>query len=187
MNIAILGWGSLIWNNDGLTIVGRWQNGGPILPIEFSRISMNGRLTLVIDERNGADVTTLYARSGCDNLNDAIENLIERECISISNKYKIGFFNMTNNTECEWSRSHHPTACDRIKAWAQEHNCEAVIWTALSSNFEEKRGEPFSTVAALRYVNGLAIEVKHRALEYIQNAPHEVDTPFRRLVTAPNP
>ncbi|HOW68396.1 MAG TPA: hypothetical protein P5055_13320 [Candidatus Paceibacterota bacterium] len=59
MSIAILGWGSLIWNPRDLPITGDWQGDGPVLPIEFTRISDNGRLTLVIDERHGVDVPTL--------------------------------------------------------------------------------------------------------------------------------
>lgn len=60
MNITILGWGSLIWDQRDLPISGDWQLGGPALPIEFSRISRDGRLTLVIDECNGVAVSTSY-------------------------------------------------------------------------------------------------------------------------------
>lgn len=67
MRIAILGWGSLIWNPNGLPIRGDWQRGGPVLPIEFSRISSDERLTLVIDEQNGINVTTRYALSARTN------------------------------------------------------------------------------------------------------------------------
>ena len=50
MKIAVLGWGSLIWNKGNLRLTTNWTDGGPILPIEFSRISDDGRLTLVIDD-----------------------------------------------------------------------------------------------------------------------------------------
>lgn len=63
-------------------------------------------------------------------------------------------------------------------------NWDAVVWTALTSNFSEKRGEPYSTEAALRYFNGLEAEAKARAVEYVVKAPPEVDTPFRRLAVA---
>ncbi len=61
MKIAYLGWGSLIWDPGMLPISGDWKPGGPVLPIEFSRISDNGRLTLVIDDVNGVPIETLYA------------------------------------------------------------------------------------------------------------------------------
>lgn len=185
MRIAILGWGSLIWDKRDLPILGEWQQGGPVLSIEFSRISSDGRLTLVIDEQNGSDVTTRHARSECNTLNDAIASLRTREGTT---KENIGFVNMVSNTERGWSRQHHPAACDRIKAWAQAQDMEAVIWTALISNFAEKSGEPYSAETVVQYFNSLAGETKTRAVEYVQKAPPEVDTPFRRLaLTAANP
>ena len=50
MKIAILSWGSLLWQPKDLQFnqeIG-WSNNGPMLPIEFARISKDGRLTLVI-------------------------------------------------------------------------------------------------------------------------------------------
>jgi hypothetical protein len=179
MHIAILGWGSLIWNPCDLSIDGEWLLGGPTLPIEFARISSDERLTLVIDEVNGTDVPTRYVRSGCDNLSDAIGNLRRREGNPL--KERIGYVNVASGAERAWSRQQHPTACDRIKAWAQIHKWDAVVWTALTSNFPERLGEPYSAQAALRYFNGLEAEAKARAVAYLSNAPPEVDTPFRRL------
>lgn len=110
MRIAILGWGSLIWHPRDLPISGDWQPGGPVLPIEFSRISDNGlpapqstasrqagRLTLVIDERHGADVPTRFALSPClprcgtrrrqarPILNETVTDLQGREGCSLEN------------------------------------------------------------------------------------------------------
>src|SRR5687767_13642828 len=129
MKIAVLGWGSLIWNRQDLPIVGEWQQGGPVLSIEFSRISKDGRLTLVIDEVHGAAVPTRYARSACDSLTDAIDGLWNRE--GRPPRDRIGFVDLVSGTEQAWSRQHHPSACDCIKAWAQAQDWEAVVWTAL--------------------------------------------------------
>jgi hypothetical protein len=52
MNIAILGWGSLVWDQRVLPTESEWNSEGPRLPIEFSRVSQDGRLTLVIDSCN---------------------------------------------------------------------------------------------------------------------------------------
>ena len=62
MKIAILGWGSLIWLPKDLKFDTNsgWKENGPVLPIEFARISKDGRLTLVITP-NGTEVPTLYA------------------------------------------------------------------------------------------------------------------------------
>ena len=67
MKIAILGWGSLLWQPKDLQFdkeIG-WSANGPFLPIEFARISKDGRLTLVITE-NGTDVKTYFAISTYD-------------------------------------------------------------------------------------------------------------------------
>ena len=48
MKIFFLGWGSLIWFPDNLSKKGEWYRDGPCLPVEFARISNNGRLTLVL-------------------------------------------------------------------------------------------------------------------------------------------
>jgi hypothetical protein len=179
MTIAILGWGSLVWDKRNLRLAGDWQTGGPVLPIEFSRVSSDGRLTLVIDPLHGVPVATLFARSEFPTLNKTIANLREREGTTAE---KIGYVNLVSHTACDYSRRHHPAACDAIQAWAQANQWQAVIWTALISNFESDGRPPFSVPAALAYLRGLTGEKPTRALEYIQRAPEEVDTPVRRLL-----
>ena len=78
--IAILGWGSLIWQPKELELDKEfgWKEDGPTLPIEFARISKDGRLTLVITE-NGTKVPVLYALSNYQNLDEAVLNLAVRE------------------------------------------------------------------------------------------------------------
>lgn len=169
MKIAILGWGSLIWDQRELPIDGNWQKGGPVLPIEFSRISSDGRLTLVIDEKNGVPVKTQYARSGSANLREAIEDLRKREDTL---KSMIGVVSQTiNNTT---------TGFDMIKSWSTEEKWDAVIWTGLPSNFEDKEHVPFTVENGLVYLSGLFGEEKAAARKYIERAPEEVDTPLRR-------
>jgi len=77
--IAVLGWGSLVWDPRDLQAAAKFAPNGPLLPIEFCRISGDGRLTLVIDETFGAVCTTCSARSAIEDLDAAIENLRVRE------------------------------------------------------------------------------------------------------------
>lgn len=185
MKIAILGWGSLVWDKRTLSTIGEWRPSGPILPVEFSRKSRDGRLTLVIDPTNGEAVATRYVRSGFENLNDAIGNLREREGNPV--KDRIGYVNLLAHTERAWARENQPAACDTITAWAQANDWQAVIWTALLSNFEEEQHEPFTVPAAIRYLNGLNGETATRAFEYIRRAPTETMTPLRRALQAQAP
>jgi hypothetical protein len=50
MKVVVIAWGSLVWNRGQLAVTTEFQPNGPLLPIEFSRVSGDGRLTLVIDE-----------------------------------------------------------------------------------------------------------------------------------------
>jgi hypothetical protein len=50
VRISLLAWGSIVWDRQNLEIVADFEPTGPRLPIEFCRISRDGRLTLVIDE-----------------------------------------------------------------------------------------------------------------------------------------
>ena len=78
MEIAFLGWGSLIWDPRNLRTKGEWKNDGPSLPIEFMRLSSRRRITLVIypGER---EVQTLWIKADFEDLDDAIDNLSTRE------------------------------------------------------------------------------------------------------------
>ena len=79
MTIAIIAWGSLVWNPGALPYKGDWQPGGPEVSLEFSRVSRDCRLTLVIDGENGAPVSTRFAWSKRRKLQDAIADLRDRE------------------------------------------------------------------------------------------------------------
>lgn len=171
MKIAIIGWGSLIWDQRELPTLGGWQKGGPVLPIEFSRISSDGRLTLVIDEQNGVFVRTQCAQSGSANLREAIEDLRKREGSPSS---RIGVVSKTINNAT--------TGFDTIKSWATTEKWDAVIWTGLPSNFEDKEHVPFTVENGLVYLSGLVGEKKDEARKYIHRAPEEVITPLRRAV-----
>lgn len=177
MKIAVLGWGSLVWDPGILRIASDWDTSGPVLPIEFSRISKGNRLTLVIDEANGVAVPTRFAISAFANLDEAIENLRARE--GSPNTRPIGFSNLLDGTESQVAVQRHRKACQTIKAWAQEKDLDGVIWTALGPDFKNGR---FSVDAAVAHLRALAAADREVALAYIRNAPAEIRTPVRDKV-----
>jgi len=174
--LLFLGWGSLIWEprEDFKKYTGSWKEDGPVLPIEFSRISYsrNGALTLVIDPDNGSQVRTRYTFSNRKEPDDAVCDLRAREGTILRH---IGFIDLKNNV----FRGHYTFIIDKIKLWALQNNFRSVIWTDLPSNYVEKNKEIFNTKKAIEYLKNLNQEDQKLAKEYIRNAPVEVQTAFR--------
>src|ERR1019366_6602671 len=59
MNIAVIGWGSLIWSLRTLQIEPSGHTGGPMLPIEFARESTDGSVRVGSDDRRLMEQMTL--------------------------------------------------------------------------------------------------------------------------------
>jgi len=182
MKSAVLAWGSLVRDPRELQLAAEFVPNGPLLPIEFCRVSSDGRLTLAVDETYGALCQTYSAPSACENLDAAIENLREREVMRSASE--VGFVELASGRQSETAIERHPQAVATIAAWTQANGYDAAIWTARASNFEEwgKGGEPFSVTAALRYLEALKKSDAARfglALDHIRSAPIEVQTPVR--------
>lgn len=178
MTIAILGWGSLIPEPRDLRLDAGWHTSGPTLRIEFSRISADGRLTLVIDREHGSEVVTQYARSARSELEDAVCDLMIREGASRSN---IG---VCSTRETETRRCNNEESLPTIREWLKKSEFDAVIWTDLKSNFAEKRHVDFSPDAAFNYLNNLSDVCKANARDYINRAPQQTETALRQQLRA---
>lgn len=172
--IACLGWGSLIWNPGGLPIIDGWLHDGPQLPIEFARISKDGRLTLVIVQGTPA-VTVLWAGLSVTSLDDGIHALADRERVTRANiHYSIGYWSQTRSSRHEF--------VDSIGAWAGEHQLEAVVWTALKPGFLAARGVVPTSAEVLTHLESLKLEDRARAEEYVRRAPAQIRTPYRSVI-----
>jgi hypothetical protein len=174
--IAVLAWGSLIWARGELCIRSEWNPDGPTLPLEFSRISNDGRLTLVVDPVSGSPIKIWFALSCFESLDDTIGNLRDREGTNLQN---IGYVDVTTGRSC----SRHVDV-DRMIAWSKERSCRAVAWTDLEPNFASRQGRAFDPETAIEHLRSLPRRAAHKAFAYIRNAPSEVDTPLRRAAVA---
>ena len=173
MKIAVLGWGSLRWDRRNLCIDGEWHDDGPELPIEFARISTDGRLTLVLC-KGAENVQTLWACSGLKNLEDAISNLQKRE--GDTKEEHIGYFEVDSG-KCRCNVI--PEIADSIKDWAKGKNLDAVIWTDLPTNFEL----PFTEKNVIAYLRCLKDQGNEKnAEEYIRKAPCQIRTRMRQVI-----
>jgi hypothetical protein len=181
LKIAVLGWGSLVWDPQDLSVRGGFKADGPRLPVEFCRISRDGRLTLVIDETVGVVCITFSALSSFDTLEGAIRNLIDREKTGATG---IGFAGRRTTQPSVVAKERHPQALKTIERWITYKKYDCAIWTALESNFCKETHQPFSVDAAIRYLESLDEKSLTVALDYIRRAPREVHTPVREGVAA---
>ena len=176
MSIAIIGWGSLIWCPGSLKLKTRWFRDGPMLPVEFARISKGDSLSLVL--RPGSSYqTTLWAVSGSEELTDAQVDLQQREGTTYRSSIHHG------TVAGEYSQDVSNNIKDAISAWLPMHpRIDACVWTGLGSNWQKARDRDFSVGDALQYLRGLPDPA--RAREYVQNAPSQIQTEVRAAIGA---
>jgi hypothetical protein len=179
--IAILGWGSLLWdrsNRDFEKHHSPWKFDGPWLKLEFSRISKTrlNALTLVIDPVHGEECQVAYALSRRRTVQKATDDLVAREqttpknigCVLVDASRHIG---------------RDATSAQVILQWARTAAIDVVLWTDLPDSFTNvRKGEFVKT--AVSHVQGLTAEGKVKAAEYVWRAPEFIITPLRNALQA---
>jgi hypothetical protein len=183
MKIAILGWGSLCWqpkneNGKKLETEGEWHNDGPSIPIEFARISKNGRLTLVIYPK-AKKIPVLWIMSPFPNLKNAAKNLQEREGCPTEKR-----IHYISNSDIEHIPTSNNGFVSSIKFWASTKGLDGVVWTGLTENFEDvdKANMEFNKENVIKYLKSLKGTTKEKAKEYIIKAPKQVQTEMREHI-----
>lgn len=174
MRIAILIWGSLFWDKRNLATTDEWFFDGPVLPIEFARISSGNRLTLVI-KPTFDNVTTLYAISAYDTLSAARENLRIRE--GTDNINNIGFIDFTSDNK--QVRTANEFVIDILSLWNEERKFDAIIWSDFAPRFSDVTNQQFTLANAITFIENLPDQEKQSALLYIRNTPQQITTRFR--------
>lgn len=168
MKIACLGWGSLIWDPRELPVQA-WQTDGPLLPVEFSRVSEDGRVTLVIDQE-GRTVPTLWAILPADNLEAGIAQLAVRE-----NVKRLGAIG-------RWPSADNSSIHAIVAAWARRNHIDGVVWTALKPGLQKTRGVRPSLEDILGHIATLSGGARANAEEYVRRAPQQVATEWRDAI-----
>ncbi len=174
MRIACLGWGSLIWDPRSLPIRRRWFEDGPFVPVEFTRQSSDGRITLVI-ETTATPSRVLWAVMLPTELQAAREALRDREGITGKGwESRIGY----------WKRGDEvPQLMPELSDWAQAHGLDAVVWTALGPKFNGEDTSP-TVDQIVEYLRTLTGTTRDNAERYIRCAPSQIDTEYRRRIEA---
>jgi hypothetical protein len=178
--IAILGWGSLLWDESHKEFDeqhGDWIFDGPVLKLEFSRKSTSrlDALTLVIDPIHGHECQVAYALSKRTSLEEAAADLCAREK---TKEKSIACFAVDSRRE-----GRNTNSIDAIALWARDRSIDVVLWTDLPGSFDDVAKQEFIKVA-VNHIQELPPNAKAMAAEYVWRAPDFVVTPLRNVLQA---
>jgi hypothetical protein len=181
-NIIYLGWGSLLWDTAHLKLIkNEWIKTDLKLPLEFSRISDRGRgrLTLVIDNKNGIQNNIWESHADTKNLNIAIKRLVKRENTIVKN---ISYYNV--QTDKGRFNNLPNSLINKIKEWSKNKKYDAVIWTGLNSNWNKLRGNTFTPKDGLNYFLGSYDKIQIEIINYIYQAfkTGDITTKFSQML-----
>ena len=173
--IAIIGWGSLIWDLEILAqqVSGDWQMaGGPMLPMEFSRVSAKRKMGLVVclDPDAGVNCPTHVIRSLRDDINSARVDLAARERAPHG---RIGWADTARGA------GRMGSVVLQVQKWCDDTGWDGAVWTDLEPNFSDNTDTEFSVSAGISYLKTLTGENLSEAFNYIVNAPNHTQTPLR--------
>lgn len=174
LKIACLAWGSLVWNPRQLPIRREWFEDGPLVPVEFTRRSSNRRMTLVIDP-SARPARVLWALMLPTDLQSAKKALKDREEITATD-----WLSLIGSWE------HGDAAPENIPdlpQWADDRGLDAAVWTALKPKFGNEERSP-SIDEVIRHLRELSGTARDHAKEYIERAPRQIDTDYRRQIEA---
>ena len=168
MKIAVICWGSMLWDKGSLKTSGDWKTDGPELPLEFCRISSPGkskeRLSLVLSEI-GTKCVTYWDLFALPDLKSARNNLRDREGA------------VTDDIET-FTRNQNPLsrAAIQMDAWLKEHpEVDAVVWSGVRSNWHELRSNEFSVDDLIYYLESKKSSIA-RIKEQFDRTPEQMQT-----------
>lgn len=173
MKIACLGWGSLLWKTDPVQLASPWNSDGPVLPIEFARVSDGGELSTALCE-GARPQTVWWAELTTTGLDEARELLRQREEIDPAHPEWIGSL----------PGAARGLGAKEIGRWLDTMPLDAVVWTALPPRVDGVEGRCPSAARAVEYLSSLSGETRAHAEDYIRRVPASLDTENRRQITS---
>lgn len=166
-----------MWDPRMLDIEPDWYADGPLLPIEFARVSRGDRLTLVIVE-NAPLQPTLWSMSRKLSLEEARGDLMAREGATSSKA--IGSWPQVGAVDLR-----SKVVCDAIERWAIGKRLAGAVWTALgpkAPDSSHRRATDDELVGYLRTLKQAGRSAE--AQRYIELAPPQIQTPLRARIRA---
>lgn len=175
--IGCLAWGSLLWDPRTLPLAAPFEQEGPRLPIEFSRVALDGRVTLVIDPR-AATTRSWWAPLAVDSLGAGVEALALREGVGPERIGDwIGIQTRAGVGACSGQCPESVRA--EIAAWLAAKRLDAVVWTALPARRPDGRLQRPEWSELVDHLERLEGTARERAEQYIRRAPEPLRTPNR--------
>ncbi len=148
-----------------------------MLPIEFSRVALDGRVTLVIDP-TAREIQTYWVRLAVGSAEEAVEELGAREKVASSDRSKwIGL--QTESDPRHDAGDVDPAVRRTIAAWLGNQALDAVVWTALPSRGPGGEAGRPAFDCLLSHLKSLKGAARARAEEYIRRTPGSVRTRHR--------
>ena len=172
MRIACLGWGSLVWRENEYPYVAAnlWNTNGPLLPIEFARISQKSKLVTLVTDYSAVPINVLWCLVGSD-INNEIKLLAAREG---SPESRISFVTIKDNAVDPLQRI--------IQEWLIQNKLDAAIWTGLPPRNKNGIEIAPSLEEVIGYISELSDERISEAKKYILSAPVQINTKYRNFI-----
>jgi hypothetical protein len=173
--IACIGWGSLVWDPQGLPVLGGWQSDGPELPIEFARQSQRDKKISLVLCAGVPLVTTFWALLDTADIQVAKAVLAEREGIPNPHAKSAGYWNAITG-DMQGNEG------DAVAVWASARHLGGVVWTSLPPRFPGTVNGMPSGEEVVRYLDSLDEPTKKIAEDYVRRTRPQIMTPYRRLI-----
>ncbi len=170
MKIVCIGWGSLIWDPQDLPVEQPWFDNGPLVRVEFTRQSKDGRITLVITPKV-KPVRALWAVFRPMNVDQAREALRKREGTPQIKRIRV------------WTRNQRvPNGYIGFRRWVRKNSIDVVMWTGLGPKFGEEDGRIPTSAEVIRYLRDLEEKERCLAERYVRRAPAQIGSVYRQEI-----